>query len=233
MKRAKATKRRQQRLPTVLTETEEQALIEQVNPKSTTGLRNRAMLEVMLGAGLRVSEVVALMPRDVDLAAGTVRVNLGKGSKDRIVPVDQETVAWLQAWSEKRAALGHNARSPVFCAVRSTAPGNNQVGQAITARTVQRLISRLAQRAGIDKQVTPHTLRHTYATRLLDRGFTIREVQELLGHSDVSTTMVYTHVNPAALRAKIQGNDQRQQQIAALQQQIAELSEEVATLATE
>lgn len=198
------SKKRGQRLPTVLTEAEVEALLAQVNPRSTTGLRNRAMLAAMLGAGLRVSEVVALMPRDIDLEQGTIRVNLGKGSKDRVVVVGPETTEWLRAWREKRAALGLSGRSPVFCAIRRT-PLGSEIGQGITARTVQRLIRRLAQEAGIDKQVTPHVLRHTYATQLLDQGCNIREVQEQLGHSDVSTTMIYTHVNPTALREKIQG----------------------------
>ena len=232
MKETQTKRRRQKRLPTVLTEAEVEALLAQVNPRSTTGLRNRAMLQVMLGAGLRVSEVVALMPRDVDLEEGMIRVNNGKGGRDRVVPVDQGTAGWLQAWAEKRVALRLNGRRRFFCAVRRT-PLGSEPGRPITVRTVQVLVSRLAKKAGIDKQVTPHVLRHTYATRLLDGGFTIREVQELLGHSDVSTTMVYTHVNPAALRAKIQGKHKRQGQIAQLQQQLAELQKQIAALAAE
>jgi len=166
----------------------------------------------------------------VDLEQGTIRVNLGKGSKDRVVPIDQETTTWLRAWSEKRAALGLDARNPLFCAVKRTGLGS-ALGQTLTPRTVQRLVKRLAKAAGIDKQITPHALRHTYATRLLDEGFTIREVQELLGHSDVSTTMIYTHVNPAALRVKIQGSSERQGEVAALQQQLTSLQEQIAALA--
>ena len=232
MDRSSGNKRTKRRLPTVLTEAEMEVLVAQVNPRCTSGLRNRAMLAAMLGAGLRVSEIVALVPRDVDLEQGTIRVNLGKGGRDRVVPVDQETAGWLQAWAEKRRALKLDGRRRFFCAIRRTCLGS-EPGKPLAIRTVQNLISRLGKRAGIDKQVTPHVLRHTYATRLLDQGFTIREVQELLGHSDVSTTMIYTHVNPAELRAKIQGKQKRQEQIAELQQQLAELQEQIAVLAEE
>ena len=219
--------RNSKRLPVTLTAAETEALLAQLNPQSTTGLRNRAMLAAMLGAGLRVSEVVALMPADVDFARGELRVNLGKNAKDRVVPVDTETSGWLRAWSEKRKVQGLNGRRRFFCAIRRTALGS-EPGQPITVRTVQALVTRLAREAGIEKRVTPHVLRHTYATRLLDNGLNIREVQVLLGHSDVSTTMIYTHVNPAALRAKIQGqpaNTDLQEQIAALQKQLDELQQ--------
>ena len=219
MKQSRSNKR----LPTTLTEAEVEALLAQVNPRSTTGLRNRAMLAAMLGAGLRVSEIVALMPRNVDLKGGMIRVNNGKGGRDRVVPVDQETAGWLRAWAEKRVALGLDGRRRFFCAVRRTQFGS-EPGKPITVRTVQALVTRLSRAAGIEKQVTPHVLRHTYATQLLDGGFTIREVQELLGHSSVSTTMVYIHVNPAALREKIQGASRNdlQARIAAMEEQLSE-----------
>jgi integrase/recombinase XerD len=222
-------------LPVTLTEKETQALLAQVNPKSTTGLRNRAMLAAMLGAGLRVSEVVHLYPADVDFAEGTLRVNDGKGGKDRVVPVDAETLGWLRSWAERRKTLGVNGRQPFFCRVKLTALDTTgeaptvrkmNTGQPLTTRSVQALVARLAQEANLEKQVHPHTLRHTYATQLLDRGFTIREVQDLLGHSDVSTTMVYTHVNPAALKAKVQGQAAKQD----LGAQIAELRKQLAAL---
>ncbi len=217
--------RNSKRLPVTLTAAETEALLAQLNPQSTTGLRNRAMLAAMLGAGLRVSEVVALMPADVDFTRGELRVNLGKNGKDRVVPVDTETLGWLRAWSEKRKVQELDGRRRLFCAIRRTALGSRP-GRPITVRTVQALVTRLAREARIEKQVTPHVLRHTYATRLLDSGLNIREVQMLLGHSDVSTTMIYTHVNPAALRAKIQGqpaNTDLREQIAALQKQLDDL----------
>lgn len=228
-------------LPVTLTEKETQALLAQVNPKSTTGLRNRAMLAAMLGAGLRVSEVVHLFPSDVDFAEGTLRVNDGKGQKDRVVPVDEETLGWLRSWSERRKTLGVNGRQPFFCRVKLTtidttgeAPAVRKMntGQPLTTRSVQALVTRLAQEAGIEprrlegkvRKPSPHWLRHTYASRLLARGFTIREVQELLGHSDVSTTQVYLHVTQEELKAKVQGQAAKQDlgaQIAELRKQLA------------
>jgi len=163
-----------------LTDEEVERLLAQVNPKSATGLRNRAMLAAMLGAGLRVSELVALMPSDIDLQRGLIRVNRGKGQKDRVVPVDHETLAWLRAWAEKREKLGLNGRKPFFCGVRTGRTGKTAIrqrGEALKPRYVQRLVQRLAEAAGIEKRVTPHVLRHTYATRLLRRGFDLREVQ--------------------------------------------------------
>jgi len=201
------TRKRSKRLPTVLTADEAQALLETVSTRSTTGLRNRCMLQVMLGAGLRVSEVCNLRGRDVDLQRGEVRVNDGKGGRDRVVPVDHETLQWLQQWANKRRdLLGLNGKDPFFVGLRTgrTGRGTREEGQGLTTRYVELLVARLAEAAGIDKRTSPHTLRHTYATRLLSEGYNIREVQELLGHSSVSTTEVYTHVNPEALRAKIQ-----------------------------
>lgn len=200
------------RLPVVLTQDEEQALLATINTRSTTGLRNRTILAVMLGAGLRVSEVVNLRGVDVDLQQGEVRVNLGKGGKDRVVPVNSETVAWLRAWAEKRKAMGLNGKAPFFVGLREgpTGHGDRERGQGLGVRYVQALVGRLATGAGLAKRVTPHTLRHTYATRRLNEGFNIREVQALLGHSNVATTQVYTHVSPDELRAKVQAQDAKQ-----------------------
>lgn len=245
-----AKRRNGKRLPTSLTESEVEALLGQVNTNSTTGLRNRAMLAAMLGAGLRVSEVVKLMPADIDFEKGTVRVNDGKGGRDRVVPVDGETLGWLRAWAERRSSVGATKRGPFFCRVRSSGIGGAALrpGKAMGVRNVQALMSRLGKEAGIERPfgggkkrrrgLGPHILRHTYATRLLDKGFSIREVQELLGHSNVSTTMVYTHVNPEALRRKIQAKDEepqdpRAEEIAALRQQLAELQQKLEALAQE
>jgi integrase/recombinase XerD len=217
MKKRKTSKR----LPTTLTAAEADAMRNELPRRSATGLRNRAMVEAMLGAGLRVSEVVALMPRDIDWQAGTIRINDGKGGRDRVVPVNADTLGWLQAWSSKRAELSFNGRHAFFCGIRTG-------GKRLTTRAVHAMISGLAERAGVEKNVSPHVLRHTFATQALDAGLTIREVQELLGHSDVSTTMIYTHVNPEALRRKIQGG--RQDQVADLQKQLEELQAQLAAL---
>jgi integrase/recombinase XerD len=183
------------KLPVTLTEAEIEALRSRCT-RPATGLRNRALFELMLSAGLRVSEAVSLKQNAIDWQAGTIRINDGKGGKDRIVPVDHTTLAHLQTWASKRSELGFSARQPFLIGIRT--------GKGMTTRNAFAIVSKQAKLAGIEKTVGPHTLRHTYASRLLDRGFTIREVQELLGHADVSTTMVYTHVNPSALREKIQ-----------------------------
>ena len=196
------------RIPTVLTDEEVEQLIAQVAKKSATGLRNRALLTAMLGAGLRVGEVVALMPRDLELYTDhpLIRVRRGKGAKDRTIPIDEETCGPLRAWTEKRRDLGLNAHGPFFCAIRTSGFGGER-GKAISVRNVQETVKRLAVKAGIEKPVTPHTLRHGYATRMLRRpGFTTRDVQELLGHSNVSTTEIYTHVDEARLSELVHGN---------------------------
>jgi len=184
------------------------------------------MIAAMLGAGLRVSEVTALRPRDVDLETGEIRVNNGKGGRDRIVPIDSEAGHWLALWAEKRKVLGLTGRHHFFAGVRNR-------GKCLTARAVGLAIDLLARKAGIEKRISPHVLRHTYATRLLDRGYSIREVQELLGHSNVSTTMVYTHVNPVALRAKIQRKNAVGAEVATDASELFALRDEITKLRAE
>lgn len=200
------------KLPVTLSDAEVEAL-RATCTRSATGLRNRALFELMLSAGLRVSEAVSLKPGDIDWRAGTVRVNNGKGGRDRVVPVDSTTLAHLQTWASKRAELGFNGRQPFLVGIRT--------GRGMTTRNAYAIVSKQAALAGIEKTVGPHCLRHTFATRLLDEGFSIREVQELLGHSDVSTTMIYTHVNPAALRAKVQGRAEPNADVQALTEKLA------------
>ena len=208
-------------LPVTLTEEETQALLSQVNPGRPLGLRNRALLAALLGAGLRVSEVVALRPGDLNFREGTVEIKHGK---ERVIPVDGDTLAWLNAWAQKRKSLGLGARQPFLCRVRTKGvdPDALPAGGPMTVRNVQALVSRLGREAGLEKRATPRTLRHTYATRLLDRGFTLQEVQVLLGHSDVSSTMVYAQVSSETLKAKVQSQASR-----------ADLAAHIATLETE
>ena len=219
-----AKRRRAKRLPTVLTAGEVRDLLAVIKTKSRTSRRNRAMLDVMLGAGLRVSEVTALMPRDLDLNKGEVRVNLGKGGKDRVIPIEQHTNDSLRSWMEKRVRIGLNGHNPVFPALRTGNLGG-EFGTRQTSQNVWEMVRKAARRAGIMKKCSPHTLRHTYATTMLDRGMTVAEVQMLLGHSDMTTTMIYTHADPVQLREKVQGGrrDEVTEKIAALEQQLAEL----------
>ncbi len=229
-------KRAPKRLPVTLTPEETAALLATINTRCTTGLRNRVMLQVMLGAGLRVSEVCALRGVDVDPQEGTIRVNLGKGGKDRVVPVDGETAGWLRAWAEKRQALGANGRAPFFFGLRegATGRGDRRRHEGLKPRYLQALVARLAEAAGIEKRVSPHVLRHTYATEMLKRpGATLEHVRRLLGHANVQTTQVYLHVNDEDLRRLVQGEPEAEApidpQVQAVAEALAGLTEEQRT----
>jgi len=199
------------RLPTVLTEDELAALLREANVRTPSGLRNKAALKVMAYGGLRVSEVVALRTTDLRRENGKLllEVREGKGAKDRMVPLADHAAETVDGWLERREELGVGA-GYVFCTITrgrhvypvATAEGLGaestetilEPGNALNPRYLQQMVARLAKRAGIEKRVTPHTLRHTAATLLLKSGRNLREVQEFLGHSNVSTTQVYTHV---------------------------------------
>jgi integrase/recombinase XerC len=155
-------------------------------------LRDRALLELLYGAGLRVGEAVALDVRDVDLLAREVRV-LGKGRKERVIPLPQAARQALGAWLESRRAPGYQTE-PLF---PSLAPKARR--RRMNVRTVQRILGRRAVSAGVADRVHPHRLRHSYATHLLDMGADLRSIQELLGHTSLSTTQRYTAVSAARL----------------------------------
>lgn len=161
-------------------------------PEDAAGLRDRAVLEVMYGAGLRVSEVAGLDVDDVDVEQGSVRV-FGKGSKERLVPVGRYGV---------QAVAGYLSRArPTLASARSgPALFLNQRGGRLTRQGVHRVLKQAVKRAGIDKRITPHTLRHSFATHLLEGGADIRVVQELLGHASLTTTQIYTLVTGERLR---------------------------------
>ena len=146
------------------------------------GVRDRAILELFYSSGLRLSELCALRWHDLDLGEGLVQV-LGKGSKQRIVPVGSHACAALEAW---RKDSGGKHDAPVF-------PGRG--GKPITPRAVQLRLRQLAQRQGIFKRVHPHLLRHSFATHVLESSGDLRGVQELLGHADIGTTQIYTHLD--------------------------------------
>jgi integrase/recombinase XerC len=150
-------------------------------------LRDRAILELLYSSGLRVSELVGLNLNQLDLDLGSVRV-MGKGRKERIVPVGVKAVEALKAYLEERGVL--KGDDPIFI---------NSFGGRLTARSVGRLIKKYTRHSGIFRKVSPHSLRHTFATHLLDAGADIREIQEMLGHSSLSTTQRYTHVSMGKL----------------------------------
>jgi integrase/recombinase XerC len=147
--------------------------------------RDHAMMELLYSSGLRLAELVGLQLTDLDLGDRTVRV-LGKGSKTRVVPVGRYAVTAINAWLKDRAALAKPGETAVFV---------GQNGRRLGARAVQQRIDRAARRQGIDLKVHPHLFRHSFATHLLESSSDLRGVQELLGHSDISTTQVYTHLD--------------------------------------
>ena len=183
------------RLPSPLSVDDCEALVEsrdRAEPASLALLRDRALVELLYGAGLRVGEAVALDVRDVDLLAREVRV-LGKGSKERIVPLPQAAQEALGAWLAIRRQPGYQAE-PLFVSFR---PGTR--GRRLGERSVRRLLAERARGAGVVDHVHPHRLRHSYATHLLDMGADLRSIQELLGHASLATTQRYLAVSAARL----------------------------------
>jgi integrase/recombinase XerC len=175
--------RTRRKLPQVLDVDEATALVETANGDDALGVRDRAMLELFYSSGLRLSELVGLTWRDLDLDEGLVRV-LGKGSKTRLVPVGRFAVSALRELAAD--AADDEAGAPVFV---------GRGGRAISARAVQKRMKQLALRQGIPRNVHPHLLRHSFASHLLESSGDLRAVQELLGHADIGTTQIYTHLD--------------------------------------
>ena len=174
------------RLPGVLSETQVEALLAAPDVSSALGLRDRAMLELLYASGLRVSELVGLTLNRVNLTQSTVRVS-GKGAKERLVPFGEEAADWL----ERYLARG---RPEILSGRVSEALFPSRRAKAISRQAFWQAIKRYALLAGIEREISPHTLRHAFATHLLDHGADLRVLQMLLGHSDLSTTQIYTHV---------------------------------------
>ncbi|HKC64822.1 MAG TPA: site-specific tyrosine recombinase XerD, partial [Pyrinomonadaceae bacterium] len=184
------TPQRMTRLPRFLTEEEIERLLAAPDTSTDKGLRDRAMLELMYATGLRVSEVVKLPRADVNLDAGLVSC-YGKGSKERRVPIGKSASLWLQKYIGLRAREGKSNSPYLFL---------NSLGAPMTRTQAWAIVKRYASRAGLER-VSPHTLRHSFATHLLQRGADSRSVQALLGHSDISTTQIYTHITDRHMRA--------------------------------
>jgi integrase/recombinase XerC len=173
------------RLPSVLPKDEATQLLDAAPEPTAAGARDRALLELLYASGLRVAEGCGLDVDDVDEARRTVRV-LGKGDKERVVPVGDTALEALDAY----LAMRGRQRGPLFLNAR---------GGRLNPRSAHRIVKRLARRAGISQRVTPHTLRHSFATHMLGEGADLRLIQELLGHRRLSTTQRYTHVSPEHL----------------------------------
>ena len=173
-------------LPKALSEQQVEALLEAPDVETPLGLRDRAMIELMYATGLRVSELIGLELPNLNLNQGVVRVT-GKGGKERLVPLGEESISWLTRYLDYgRGELMRGAAcAKIFVTARKT---------GMTRQAFWHSIRKHAQLAGIDQQVSPHMLRHSFATHLLNHGADLRVVQLLLGHSDLSTTQIYTHI---------------------------------------
>ena len=177
-------------LPRYLTLEEIDQLLAAPDTSTDEGIRDRAMLELLYATGLRVSELISLKLADVDIDAGLI-VCHGKGSKQRRVPMGKSATHWLQQYSKVRARAGKASHPRLFLHTR---------GQPLTRQFTWAMLKRYAARVGLNN-VSPHTLRHSFATHLLQRGADSRSVQALLGHSDISTTQIYTHITDRHMRA--------------------------------
>jgi len=175
------------RLPKTLSEAQVEALLGAPDLDTDLGLRDRAMLETLYATGLRVSELVDLKSLDVGLNEGVVRVVMGKGGKDRLVPLGAEAAHWITRYLEESrpALLGGKVSDALFVTARAT---------AMTRQSFWLIVKKYALRAGIRAALSPHVLRHAFATHLLNHGADLRVVQMLLGHADISTTQIYTHI---------------------------------------
>lgn len=182
------------RLPKVLSEAQVESLLRAPPDDSTLGQRDRAMLETLYATGLRVSELVGLKLHEVNYDMGVIRV-FGKGSKERLVPLGEEAIDWLRAYlgDARPALLSGRQSDDLFVTAR---------GSAMTRQAFWQLIKRYAMLAGINPdRLSPHVLRHAFATHLLNHGADLRVVQMLLGHSDISTTQIYTHIARERLKS--------------------------------
>jgi integrase/recombinase XerD len=185
--------RRTQRLPRVLSRDEVAALLAQPRGTEPLALRDRALLETLYACGLRASEAIALELGDVDLDVGLLRA-CGKGSKERLIPVGRQAVSALRAWCVRGrpAILGLRAQPALLL---------NRRGGPLTRQGLYKIVQGHARRAGLEGRMTPHTLRHSFATHLLAGGCDLRSLQEMLGHADLATTQVYTHLSAEGLKA--------------------------------
>ena len=180
-------------LPKYLTESDVERLLAAPNTDDPVGLRDKAMLETLYACGLRVSELIAITLGSINLRQGVVRV-MGKGSKERLVPIGEEALYWINQFVER-------ARGNFFTGLPTDILFPSTRGQMMTRQTFWHRIKFYAQLADIDTDLSPHTLRHAFATHLLNHGADLRVVQMLLGHSDLSTTQIYTHVAQQRLKA--------------------------------
>ncbi|MBP2631833.1 MAG: Tyrosine recombinase xerC [Firmicutes bacterium] len=186
------TPKLEKKLPKILSITEVEELLKQPNVRLSVGLRDKAMLELLYATGIRVSEIIALNISDVNLDMGYVKC-YGKGSKERIVPLGSIAVKSVHEYMNKgRAKIVRTYEEPALFL--------NHHGNRLTRQGFWKIIKKYASQANIVKEITPHTLRHSFATHLLENGADLRSVQEMLGHADISTTQIYTQVTKNPLK---------------------------------
>ncbi len=183
------TPQRSSYLPKFLNQAEMETLLSAPNVSTESGLRDRAILEVMYACGLRVSEVVGLQTRDVDVDAG-ILTTTGKGSKTRRVPIGSSAVEWLKTWLARRRKIENIETQNLFI---------NSLGAPLNRQLIHKMIKEYAEKCGFEG-VSPHTIRHSFATHLVQNRADIRSVQQMLGHADISTTQIYTHITDAHLK---------------------------------
>lgn len=175
----------------ILTDAEVQRLIAACSHRAPTGIRNRALIVLLYRGGLRVSEALALMPKDLDVDAGTVRVLRGKGSKARTIGLDAAAFTFIQRWMDARRSRGINGHAPLLCTLKA---------EPLKDAYVRALFKRLGEKAGIEKRVHPHGLRHSHAAQLAAEGVPMNIIQAQLGHSSLATTSRYlAHIAPQQL----------------------------------
>ncbi|KUP06266.1 recombinase XerD [Bacillus coahuilensis p1.1.43] len=187
------TPKAERSLPKVLSLDEVETLLDSPNLQKPSGIRDKAMLEILYATGIRVSELIELNLEDVHLTMGFVRC-IGKGNKERIIPLGNHAIMILKEYLEKARP---KLRSSKY---RTDALFLNHHGNRLTRQGFWKILKGLATKANIQKELTPHTLRHSFATHLLENGADLRAVQEMLGHADISTTQIYTHVTKTRLK---------------------------------
>ncbi len=178
------------KLPVFLDTARIDRLLSTPTDKNIAGLRDRALLETLYSTGIRVSELVGLDLRDIDFISGVIKV-LGKGAKERVVPIGEPALGAIRKYIDKRAGYKVDDRDAVFL---------NKSGGRLTDSGVRRVLDKHVKVCGIIEKISPHSLRHSFATHLLDRGADLRSVQELLGHMNLSTTQIYTHITMERLK---------------------------------
>lgn len=189
------TPKKEMHLPETLSLEEIDLMIAQIDMSKSDSHRNRAIIEILYGSGLRVSELINLRLSDMYLQEGYMRI-IGKGSKQRLVPISPVAVEWFEYWLKDRSALDIKPEAIDIAFL-------NRYGRQLTRAMIFTIIKTLARKAGIQKTISPHTLRHSFATHLLQNGADLRIIQQLLGHESISTTEIYTHIDIHDLREAV------------------------------